>query len=178
MAVAHRGRKDGDPGRAQGLVQTEVAHHRAGHRRAAQFAFLHQGQRAQGQDPVAGDARPGLVGEDHAVGVPVEGDSEVGALLAHDPTGMLGMQGPATLVDVQAIRFDPELHDLGAEFLENQRSEQVGRAMTAIHDDLHPRQIAGAHALFGVFDVAAPGVVDAGGLADLVRAHPGDLTLA
>ena len=88
------------------------------------------------------------------------------------------MQGPATLVDVQAIRFDAELHDLGAEFLEDQRREQVGRAVTAIHDDLHPRQIACADALLGVFDVAAPGVVDAGRLADLVRAHPGDLPLA
>ena len=178
VAVAHRGREDGDPGRAQGLMQSQVAHHRAGHRRSAQFPLLHQGQRAQRQDPVAGHARPGLVGEDHAIGVAVEGNPEVGALLADDPSGMVGMQGPAPLVDVQAIRFDAELHDLGAQFLEDEGREQVGRAVTAVHDDLHPGQIAGADALFRVFDVATAGVVDAGRLADLIRAHPGDFPLA
>ena len=119
-------------------MQAEVRHHGADHRIAAELTLFLQGQGAQRQDTVTGDTGAGRVAEDHAVRVAVERDADVGPLLFHDLAGELRIKGADTGVDIDAVGFDAELHDFGAEFLEDERSQEVARAMTAIHDDLHP----------------------------------------
>ena len=138
VPIADRRGDHADAGLAHGFMQTEVRHHGADHGVSAELAFLLQGQGAESEDTVAGDASAARVAEDHAVRVAVERDTDVGPLLFHDLAGELRIKGADTGVDVDAVGFDSELHDFGAEFLEDERSQEVARAMTAIHDDLHP----------------------------------------
>ena len=137
MAVADRGGQHRDARLAQSFVEPEVAHHRACHRRPPEFPFFHQGQRAQGEDAVTRNSGPGLVGEDHPVGVAIERYPEISPLLHHDPAGMLGVQGTTSVVDIQPVGIHAKFYHFRAEFLEDERRQQVRRAMTAIHHDFH-----------------------------------------
>ena len=65
---------------------------------------LREGQGGEGEDAVAGDRAAGGVGEDHAVGIAIEGDAEVGAVLADQVAGGFRMQRAAAGVDVDAVR--------------------------------------------------------------------------
>ncbi len=135
VAVADRGGEDLDAGAAHGFVQAEVAHHGAGHPVAAEFSLLVERQGGEGENAVAGNWRAGGVGENHAVGIAVEGDAEVGAVLADQIAGGLRVKRPAPVVDVDAVRLAAVLDDFRAEFLENERGDEIGRAMAAIDDD-------------------------------------------
>lgn len=124
VAVADGRGDHADAGLAHGFVQAEVRHHGADHRVAAEFALFLQGKRAERQDAVTGHAGPAGVAEDHPVGVTVERDADIGSLLFDDLAGKFGIKGADSGVDVDAVRFDAELNDFGAEFLEDERASR------------------------------------------------------
>jgi len=65
--------------------------------------------------------------------------------------------------------LDAELSDRRAEFLEDQRSEEVRRAVPAIDDQLQAAEIRRPEALLGILDVASARIIDPVGLPDLIR---------
>jgi hypothetical protein len=76
-----------------------------------------------------------LVDDDHAVGISVERDADVGA---HLPD--LARQGVRSgradvLVDVVAVRVDADGDDFGAELPQRLRGDAVGGAVGAVDDD-------------------------------------------
>ena len=78
-----------------------------------------------------------------------------------------GMERAAAVVDVEAVGVVADGDDFGAEFLENERADEVGGAVSAIDDDFQAVEGNVVGGVFGELDVAAAGVVDAVGLADL-----------
>ena len=105
-----------------------------------------------------------LVDQDDAIGVAVERDADVGAHLAH----LLGQRfrrgRAAFLVDVEAVGFDADRDDVGAQFPQRFRHHLVGGAVRAIDHDAQAveRELARQRAL-GEFDVAVMHAVDAAG---------------
>ena len=113
---------------------------------------------------------PLLVDDEHAVGVAVERDADIGAHLVDLANEILRRRRAAILVDVEAVGIDAELDHLGAELPQRLGRHLVGRAVGAIdHDpDAVEAEVLGQRAL-GELDVALPRAVDAGRPADLLR---------
>ena len=111
-----------------------------------------------------------LVDDDHAVGVAVERDADVGAHLAHLLRQRLGRGRADVVIDVEAVRLDADLDHFGAELPQRLGRDLVGGAVGAIDDDAQAVEgnIARQRPL-GVFDVARGDVVDALGAAELRR---------
>ena len=171
MPVADGGGDHPDARLTHGLMQAEIGHHRTDHRIAGELAFFLQRQGAQGQDAIARDGGPAGVGENHAVRIAVERDADIGALLFHDFAGEFRVERPYARVDIDAVRVDTELHDLGTQFLEDERGEKIAGTMSAIDDDLHAVEMRITQALLHELNVTSAGVVDTVGLADLVSGH-------
>ena len=110
-----------------------------------------------------------LVGDDQPVGIPVQGQAQMGAmddhLLAHHRRG----GGAAIAVDVGAVGLDGDRDHLGAEFGKHRRRHLVGGAIGAIDDDLQAfERGALRESVLHELDVAAGRVVDPLGAAEAV----------
>ena len=117
---------------------------------------------------------PVLVGHDKAVSVAIERYADIGADFPDFGGHGLGMQGTHVIVDVDAVGFGSDAHDLGAEFLEGQGGDFVARAVGAVHDDTQSAQRhARGKAGFCVDDVTAACVLNLGGTADFVGVRIG-----
>ena len=68
-----------------------------------------------GEELVAVDQMAALVHDHHPVGVAVERDADIGAHFADLAAERLGRGRAAVAVDVEAVRFDADRHDVGAE---------------------------------------------------------------
>ena len=141
MSVADGGGNYADARFTHGLMEAEIGHHRTDHRIARELALFLQRQGAERQDTVAGDGGAAGIREDHPVSIAIERDTNIGTLLFHDLAGKLGIKGAHAGVDVDAVGVDAELHDLSAKLLEDERSEQIAGAMSAIDDDLHTVEV-------------------------------------
>ena len=76
-----------------------------------------------------------LVDDDHAVGVAVERDADIGAQLLHLLAQGLGMRRAALVVDVEAVRLVVDGDDLGAQLPQRVGRHLVGGAVGAIDHD-------------------------------------------
>ena len=123
-----------------------------------------------GENLVAVDDVAFLVDDDHAVGVAVERDADVGAHFAHLARQRFGRGRADVEVDVDAVGLDADLDDFGAELPQRFGRHLVGGAVGAIDHHAHAfeRDVARQRAL-GVFDVARRHVVDALGAAEVGR---------
>ena len=174
IAVADRRAHERAADRLEGALETEVAHDRRDHRRLREGLLLVHRPGAEPHQRVAVEDLAPLVDHDHAVGVAVEGDADVGPQLADLGRRPLGMQRAALVVDVAPVRLAAELEDLGAELAEHRRADAVAGAVRAVDHDAHALEgeVPGKGVL-QVHDIAAAGVVDAVGLADLVGGRRG-----
>ncbi len=114
----------------------------------------------------------------HAVAVAVKGDAQVGPVAFYQDGHGLRISGAALVIDVPAVGPDPHGDNLGPQFGEDFRGDAVGGAVGAVHHDLEPVQFQflGEGAL-QKGNVAAPGVVEAEGLADFGGGGTGALHL-
>ena len=149
-------------------LQAEIRHHGgddAGLREAAVVAPALGDHR---KELVAVDQMAALVHDHHAVGIAVERDADIGAHFADLAAQRLGRGRAAVVVDVEAVRFDADRHDFGAELPQRVGRHPVGGAVGAIDDHAKPiqRQVARQRAL-GEFDVAVVHAVDALGAAEV-----------
>ena len=87
------------------------------------------------QQLVAVDDVAALVGDEHAVGVAVERDADIGAHLAHLAAQLLGRGRAAVAVDVEAVGLDADRDHLGAELPQRLRRHLIGGAVGAIDHD-------------------------------------------
>ena len=88
---------------------------------------------------------------------------------------MLGMRSADVGVDVESVRLAADGDNFRTKLVEHRRRNVIRGAIGAVDDDLQAFEIelVGERAL-AEFDVAARGIVDAPGLAQLRRAHAGD----
>ena len=139
--------------------------------------------------PAFGDHRHGLIAvddvallvdDDHAVGVAVERDADVGPHLAHLARQRLRRGRSDVLVDVIAAGLDADLDDFRAKLPQRLGRHLVGRAVGAVDDDPHAleRDVPAQRPL-GELDVARLHIVNALGAAEFGRAgeHRRDLAV-
>ena len=114
-----------------------------------------------------------LVDELQPIGVAVQRDTVVGAVRRHRRDQCGRRCCAETGVDVRAVRAAADRDDLGAELVEHVGRNVIRRAVGCVDDDLQPlqRKFAAERAL-AEFDVAAAGVVDALGPAQVGRIDP------
>ncbi len=166
------------PAFLQSHLQTQIGHHRAHHRLVRQPSPAQQSQGANAQNMVAICHPAGVVRHDTAVAVTVEGDPQVGPVALYQGDHDLRMGGAAHAVDILAVGPHSDGDDLRPQLDEDLRRHLVGGPMGAIDHDLEAVQLQfpGEGAL-QKGDIAAAGIVDAEGLADLGGCGPGPLYL-
>src|SRR3569623_1339028 len=167
MAIADRGALEIDAERAHRLLEAEVAHYRAYHR-AAQVAGLEPRFGDDVQQLVTVDDFAFVIDHDHAVAVAVKSNAKVGAVFEHRHLRRFGMSGTAVVIDVEAVRLDTDGDHRGTEFLEHAGRDVIGGPVRAVDHDLQTAKFHdGRDAALAEFDIAAGGVADAFGLAEV-----------
>ncbi len=146
----------------QEALEPQVGHDGGHYAAARQAAGLGPGVGDDGHDLVAVDDLAALVADHQPVGVAVERDADVGAILAHRLGHGLGMGGAALVVDVGPVGRHPDRDHLGAQLVERGGGHLVGGPVGAI--DHHPQSVQGQAAReagLDDLDIAGLGVVDA-----------------
>ena len=115
VAVAHRRADQFDALPFEMPLEPEIGHHGADDAGLRQPVVFLPAFRDHRHQLVAIDDAPALVHDDHAVGVAIERDADIGAHLHHLAAQRLRRGGAAILVDVEAVGFDADGEDLGAE---------------------------------------------------------------
>ncbi len=155
VAVAHRRIDVRHSRRLHREPESLVGHDRRHHGVVPQPALFAQRERQDGQDLVTVDQGAAGVHREAAVGVAVVCDARVGPDLDNLGLQVLGVRGPAAVVDVEAIGLGVQGHHLGAQQPQRLGSRAVGRAVGAVDDDLEPVQpVRGGRD--DVVDVAPP----------------------
>lgn len=167
VPVADRGLHQRDTGPLHGELEAEVGHDGGHDGVLPQRPGLPHAQRQDREDLVAVDLVARVVHGQAAVGVPVVGDTEVGAVLDHRGPELVQVGGAAGVVDVQPVRLGADRDDLGPGPRERLRRHPGRRAVRPVDDDLQPVQAVGQHpdqvrdvlveALVVVGDPAHPG---------------------
>jgi len=150
-------------------LEAEIGHDGSDKTAADEPSLAMPGRRDQGHELVAVDESALLIGNDHAVGVAIERDADIGARLDHLGAHRLRRRRAAFLVDVEAIRVVTDGDDLGAKLPESRRGNLVGAAIGSIDDDaqaLEPERLR--EGALGGFDIARLRILDALGAAELV----------
>src|SRR5512144_793786 len=107
-------------------LQPEIGHHRGDDAAAGKAPAPEPGFGNDRHELIAVDHLALLVDDDHAVGVAVERDADIGAHLI-DLADEIAWRGrTAVLVDVEAVRIDAELDHFGAELPQSLRRHLVG----------------------------------------------------
>ena len=74
------------------------------------------------------------IGEDNAVGIPIQRDAHVRMVFADKTAHLFGVRGSAVFVDIGSVRRGGDCNDFDAEFLEDQRSDIVGGSVGAVEN--------------------------------------------
>ena len=152
-------------------LEPEIRHHRADDAGLGQPAVVAPAFGDHGEKLVAVDQMAVLVRDQDAVGIAVERDADIGAHLAHLAAERFRRGRAAIVVDVEAVRLDPDRDHVGAKLPQRVGRDPVGGAIGAVDDDAQAfeRQVARQRA-FGEFDVAVVHAVDALGAAEIAAA--------
>jgi hypothetical protein len=120
------------------------------------------------QQLVAVDDAPALVDDEHAVGIAIQRDADIGAHFLHLLAKRRGLGRAAFVVDIEAVGLDPHGDHLGVELPQRLRRHAIAGAVGAVHDHAQPaeRKVARQGAL-GEFDIAILHAVDAFGAAEV-----------
>jgi len=103
VPVADRRLHHVDAARRHGLAEAQVGHDRHGHGVVLQTPPLAQVESAQGDDLVTVDELTAVVDGEHSVGIAVESEPSVRALLDDRLLQLLGVGRPTAFVDVGAV---------------------------------------------------------------------------
>ena len=167
VAVADFCAKDAAMVFAECVVESEVAHDGGDEGIFCEGASANVIHCGDGEDFVAVHDVAFFVAELEAVGVAIVADADVCAGFADEACDFFGVGAAAAGVDVSSVGFVVKDAGAGTEFTENPRGAFVGGAVGDIHGDVDAFEGESFwKAGFGVFDVAAKGVVNALGLAD------------
>ncbi len=159
VAVAHWGAPQRHPFGLQGQLDRHIGHERT----------HHTGHHFVAPEPVVGQqiqqlvavVEPALgVDQQQAVGVAIERNAKVGAVLGHCRHQRLRVRGPHFEVDVVAVGLAADLDHLGPKLVKHLGRDVVGGPMRRIDDDFEPAQAQlGAKGALAKLDVAPGGVV-------------------
>ena len=158
VTVAYSDRVDVDAGRRHSLVKTEVGHHRDDDGPTHQQSPLGQVGGEQSEQAVPVDHVAGGVDGDHPVGVPVEGQAEVGPLVHHRLGQATGVGRAAPVVDVGPVRLGRQhAHYFGARRREDLGGAEVSGAVGAVEGYPQAVQVPSLQAAQHVVLVAGQG---------------------
>ena len=168
VTVADRRARDRNSQIAEIAFEAEIGHHGRDDAGPGETTVRIPALRDHRQQLVAVDDAPALVDDEHAVGVTVERDADIGAHFLYLLAKSGGLGRAAFVIDIEAVGIDPDGDDLGVELLQRLRRHPVAGAMGAIHDDAQPpeRKILRQGAL-GELDIAVLHPVDALGAAEI-----------
>src|ERR1700722_20497185 len=96
-------------------LQAEIRNHGGADAGLCEAAVLAPALGDDCKELVAVDQMTALVDDDDAVGVAVERNADIGAHFANLAAQCLGRSRAAFGVDVEAVRFDADRYDFGAE---------------------------------------------------------------
>ena len=139
VAIAHAGALQLQAQTIEIAFKPQVGHHRGHHAAAGKLALLQHGCGNQRQQLIAVDHPPLLIGDDHAIGVAIQGDADIGAHLAHLLAHALRRGGAALVVDVVAVGLHPDLDHFRAQLPQRLRRHAIGRTVGTV--DHHPQAI-------------------------------------
>ena len=172
VAVADRRAHERQRQALEIALEPVVGHHGGDDAGLRQPAVGLEGLGDDGEQLVAVDDVAVLVGDDHAVGVAVERDADVGAHLTHFATQFRGRGRAAIVIDVEAVGADPDRDHFGAELPQPVGHHPVGGAVGAVDHDAQAVEAHGARQrALGEFDVAVLHAVDALGAAEVGTAR-------
>ena len=132
VAVANFGAKHAATMGFQCLIESEVAHHCGDERISVQASAFQVIDGSDGHDLVAIDELAVLVAEQHAVGVTVMRDADLGLAFAGEALDVLGMRAAAIGVDVGAGRMVVMNDQVGSKLTKNAGAGFVGGAIGTI----------------------------------------------
>jgi len=128
---------------------------------------VHQFLGADRHDMIAVDDLAVFVTDYQSIAVTVQGKTDIRPNFLHSLGHDLRMQGAAVLIDISAVRFDPELRYLGPQLLKDVGRHPVGGTVGAVEDDM--KTVQGVLLREGVFQkyyISPLGIFDPRGLAD------------
>src|SRR3569832_630970 len=167
VALANRRTKEFDALAFEETFETEIRHHGRNDAGLGEPAILFPALRDHGEELIAVDQMAALIDQDHTIGIAVERNADIDAQFAHLAAQRFRRRGAAFLVDVEAVGFDADGDDVGAELPQRFGRHLVGGAVGAIDNDTQAfeAKLARQRAL-GEFDVAVMHAVDAAGTAE------------
>lgn len=98
-------------------------------------------ERQHADDAVAVDLFAVRVAEDDPVRIAVERDSGIGPMLSDKPADVFRIERAAAVVDIEPVRTDRGLDDLGAEFAEDQRRDRIAAPFAQSSTIRSPRRL-------------------------------------
>ncbi len=120
-------------------------------------------------DMVPIDDRSLLANKNGPVGISVQRDAQIGLMQTDGLLQEFGMDGPACLIDIHAVRFVPDHLHGGAQFSQDGRSDFVPCTIGTVHDKLDPLEIQiFRQRPLGKFNVSSVSIVDSIGLSNQV----------
>ena len=170
VAVADGGARQRKADRAEESFEAEIRHDSRNDAGLRQPRIVLPALCNDGHQLVAVDHATALVDDQHAVGVAVERDADIGAHLPHFLDKCIGSGRADIAIDVEAVGLDADGEDFRAELPQSFGRNLVGGAVGAIDDDAQAFKghVPWQRAL-GKLDVARAHVVDAPGAAEIGR---------
>src|SRR6266851_1298243 len=144
VAVAHRRPNELELARTEIALEPEIGHHGGDHTAACQAAVAPPLVSDGRHELVAVDQPSVLARQDHAVGIAVQRNADIGVVRDDVLLQQRRMRRAAIAVDVEAVRRHGERDHLGAELPQHGRRRLVGGAIGAIDDDPEAAQIEAA----------------------------------
>lgn len=135
VAVAHVGAGERDIFAGEDALEAEVGHGSGDDAIALELALGFEEARDGEEHAIPIDDFTGGGDEEGAVGVAIEGHTELGFFRDDARLQTREMQGAAIGVDIAAVRRSAHGEDFGAEGAEQFRAEFIGRAVGAIEHD-------------------------------------------
>ena len=124
------------------------------------FSRIDSGEERRGE--VAGDELAGVVDEEAAVGVAVEGDPEIGPLLerlAHDELAVLGQQRVGLVVRKGSVRLEVAADSVDRQPLEDRRQHRPSHPVGGVDHDAERPDLLHVDEREDAVDVRRPDVV-------------------
>jgi len=121
-------------------TKAHIAHDRSDHYRVGQLPFFLHVFGANGHHLIAGEDPPFFIHGNQSIGIPIEGQTQIG-VFSHDPPSQgTRMLGATVVVDVDPIRRAKNGMHGGVKFFEEHRCDLTGGTIGTVDDKLHSSQ--------------------------------------